>query len=49
MKAGIALGSNLGDRAAQLAAAKRFLSSLHAGPDAAMCSALYETEFQSLR
>ena len=44
MKAGIALGSNLGDRAAQLAAAKRFLSSLHAGPDAAMCSALYETE-----
>ena len=44
MKAGIALGSNLGDRAAQLAAAKRFLSSLHAGPDAPMCSALYETE-----
>jgi 2-amino-4-hydroxy-6-hydroxymethyldihydropteridine diphosphokinase len=44
MKAGIALGSNLGDRAARLAAAKRFLSSLHAGPGAPLCSALYETE-----
>jgi 2-amino-4-hydroxy-6-hydroxymethyldihydropteridine diphosphokinase len=44
MKAGIALGSNLGDRAAHLAAAKRFLSSLHAGPGAPLCSVLYETE-----
>ena len=44
MKAGIALGSNLGDRAAHLAAAKRFLSSLHAGPGAPLCSALFETE-----
>ena len=44
MKAGIALGSNLGDRAAHLAAAKRFLSSLHVGPGALLCSALYETE-----
>ena len=44
MKAGIALGSNLGDRAAQLAAAKRFLTSLHAGPGAPLSSMLYETE-----
>ena len=44
MKAGIALGSNLGDRAAHLAAAKHFLSSLHSGPGAPLCSALYETE-----
>ena len=44
MKAGIALGSNLGDRAAHLAAAKRFLSSLHAGPCAPLCSVLHETE-----
>ena len=44
MKAGIALGSNLGDRAAHLAAARRFLSSLHAGPGVPLCSALYETE-----
>ena len=44
MTVGIALGSNLGDRAAHLAAAKRFLSSLHASPGAALCSALYETE-----
>lgn len=44
MKAGIALGSNLGDRAAHLAAAKRFLSSLHTGPGAPLCSALFETE-----
>ena len=44
MKAGIALGSNLGDRAAHLAAAKHFLSSLHTGPGAPPCSALFETE-----
>ena len=44
MKAGIALGSNVGDRAAHLAAAKRFLFSLHAGPGAPLSSALYETE-----
>lgn len=44
MKAGIALGSNLGDRAAHLAAAKHFLSSLHTGPAAPLCSALFETE-----
>ena len=44
MKAGIALGSNRGNRKAHLAAAKRFLSSLHTGPGAPLCSALYETE-----
>lgn len=44
MKAGIALGSNLGDRAAYLGAARRFLFSLHSGQDPAPSSALYETE-----
>jgi 2-amino-4-hydroxy-6-hydroxymethyldihydropteridine diphosphokinase len=44
MKTGIALGSNIGDRAAHLAAAKHFLSSLHTGPGAPPCSALFETE-----
>ena len=44
MKAGIALGSNLGDRAAQMAAARDVIFMLHEGSDAPLCSALYETE-----
>jgi len=44
MNVGVALGSNLGDRAAALAAARRLLASLHAGPDAPLFSALYEAE-----
>ena len=44
MKAGIALGSNLGDRAEHIDAATRFIFSLHTGPDAPLRSAVYETE-----
>lgn len=44
MKAGIALGSNLGDRGSRMAAAKEFLFSLHEGTIAALSSSLYETE-----
>lgn len=44
MRVGLALGSNLGDRAATLSAARRFLVSLHTGPGAPLFSALYETE-----
>jgi 2-amino-4-hydroxy-6-hydroxymethyldihydropteridine diphosphokinase len=44
MRVGLALGSNLGDRAATLSAARRFLLSLHTGPEAPLFSALYETE-----
>jgi 2-amino-4-hydroxy-6-hydroxymethyldihydropteridine diphosphokinase len=44
MKAGVALGSNLGDRAAHLVAARHHLASLHLGPDHALSSLLYETE-----
>ena len=44
MKAGIALGSNLGDRAARMAAARDFIFALHERSDAPRGSALYETE-----
>ncbi len=40
----IALGSNLGDRAAHMAAGRDFAFSLHAGNDAPLCSGLYETD-----
>lgn len=44
MKTGIALGSNLGDRRAHLAAARDFVFSQHAGETRPACSGLYETE-----
>ena len=44
MTAGIALGSNLGDRRAQIAAGRDFVFSLHEGVPAPLCSGLYETE-----
>ena len=44
MKAGIALGSNLGDRRANIAAGRDFVISLHEGVEPPLCSALYETE-----
>jgi 2-amino-4-hydroxy-6-hydroxymethyldihydropteridine diphosphokinase len=44
MKAGIALGSNLGDRRARIVAGRDFVFSLHEGAEAPLCSALYETE-----
>jgi len=44
MKAGIALGSNLGDRLANMAAGRDFVFSLHEGADAPLGSGLYETE-----
>lgn len=44
MRTGIALGSNLGDRLAQLAAARDFVFLLHQGSSAALFSGLYETE-----
>ncbi len=44
MRAGIALGSNLGNRATQMAGARDFIFALHEGSDAPLCSALYETE-----
>lgn len=44
VRIGIALGSNLGDRAATLATARDFLFSLNEGPGTPLCGALYETE-----
>ena len=44
MKAGIALGSNLGDRRANIAAGRDFVISLHEGAHAALLSGIYETE-----
>jgi len=44
MKAGIALGSNLGDRRTQIAAGRDFVLSLHKGVESPLCSGLYETE-----
>ncbi|MFM8789391.1 MAG: 2-amino-4-hydroxy-6-hydroxymethyldihydropteridine diphosphokinase [Chthoniobacterales bacterium] len=44
MKTGIALGSNLGDRRAQIAVGRDFVLSLHEGVEAPLCSGLYETE-----
>ena len=44
MRAGIALGSNLGDRRAQIAAGRDVVFSLHEGAPAPLCSGLYETE-----
>lgn len=43
MRAGIALGSNLGDRGASLRAARTFLLSLHEAAAPALVSPLYET------
>lgn len=44
MRAGIALGSNLGDRLNFLREARRFLFALHDGPGPFLCSKVYETE-----
>ena len=44
MKAGIALGSNLGDRRAHIAAGRDFVIGLHEGSASLLCSGLYETE-----
>ena len=44
MKTGIALGSNLGDRLAQMAAARDFVLAMHEGSRAPLCSGLYETD-----
>lgn len=44
MKTGIALGSNTGDRRAQIAAGRDFVLGLHEGTDAPFCSGLYETD-----
>ena len=44
VKAGIALGSNLSDRHAQIAAGRDFVFSLHEGAEAALVSGMYETE-----
>jgi 2-amino-4-hydroxy-6-hydroxymethyldihydropteridine diphosphokinase len=44
MRTGIALGSNLGNRATQMAGARDFIFAFHEGSDAPVCSALYETE-----
>ena len=44
VKAGIALGSNLGDRRTHMAAGRDFVFSLHEGLDAPLSSGLYETE-----
>jgi 2-amino-4-hydroxy-6-hydroxymethyldihydropteridine diphosphokinase len=44
VKAGIALGSNLGDRRANIAAGRDFVISLHDGAEAALVSGMYETE-----
>lgn len=43
MRAGIALGSNLGDRLFYLQEGKRNLLSLHDGTGAFLCSKIYET------
>lgn len=44
MRAGIALGSNLGDRLNFLREARRFLFALHEEPGPFLCSKVYETE-----
>jgi 2-amino-4-hydroxy-6-hydroxymethyldihydropteridine diphosphokinase len=44
MRAGIALGSNLGDRLHFLREAGNFLFALHDGPGPFLCSRVYETE-----
>ena len=44
MRIGIALGSNLGDRRAHLAAGRDFVFSLQEGSGSPLCSGLYETE-----
>lgn len=44
MRAGIALGSNLGDRMAELRAGRGFLRGLHRGEGDVLVSAVYETE-----
>jgi 2-amino-4-hydroxy-6-hydroxymethyldihydropteridine diphosphokinase len=44
LKTGIALGSNLGDRLAQMTAARDFVLSMHEGSQAPLCSGLYETD-----
>jgi 2-amino-4-hydroxy-6-hydroxymethyldihydropteridine diphosphokinase len=44
MKTGIALGSNLGDRLANLREARRRLLDLSEAKDPALCSRIYETE-----
>ena len=44
MKTGIALGSNLGDRLAQVTAARDFVLAMHEGSRATLCSGLYETD-----
>jgi len=44
MKTGIALGSNLGDRAVRMAAARDFIFALHEGSPPPLVSGLYETE-----
>lgn len=43
MRAGIALGSNLGDRLAHLGEARRRLFSLHEGPGPFVCSRVFRT------
>jgi len=43
MRAGIALGSNLGDRLSHLNEGRRRLLSLHRGAGAFLCSRIYET------
>ena len=43
MRAGIALGSNLGDRLAHLGMARRQLFALHEGPGPFLCSSIFET------
>lgn len=44
MRAGIALGSNLGDRLIHLREARRLLFALHEDPGPFLCSKIYETE-----
>jgi len=44
MRAGIALGSNLGDRLKFLREARHILFALHDGPGPFLCSRVYETE-----
>lgn len=44
MKAGIALGSNLGARRTNVAAGRDFVVGLHEGADRPLCSGLYQTE-----
>ena len=44
MRAGIALGSNLGDRLGQLQEARRRIFALHDGSGPFLCSKIYETD-----